>query len=187
MLFLRSLGEGMATHSSILAWSIPWTEEPGGLQSMGLWRVRHDWTTNTFTFSSSEWQKPPSPAVKYNFRCFPFSPAVITDEVIPACLPSPNYVVADKTVCYITGWGETQGKINFMTHMLNCFWPAAYVRKWACVPIFTGEWGPLPSWLSGHLPGLHNWPTVDTDEGRVSVSLRLSGHKSNANTFSSAK
>ena len=32
----------MATHSSILAWKIPWTEEPGGLQSMGLQRVRHD-------------------------------------------------------------------------------------------------------------------------------------------------
>ena len=32
----------MATHSSILAWRIPWTEEPGGLQSMGLQRVRHD-------------------------------------------------------------------------------------------------------------------------------------------------
>ena len=31
----------MATHSSILAWEIPWTEEPGGLQSMGLQRVRH--------------------------------------------------------------------------------------------------------------------------------------------------
>ena len=31
----RSLGEEMATHSSILAWGIPWTEEPGGLQSMG--------------------------------------------------------------------------------------------------------------------------------------------------------
>lgn len=37
------------------------------------------------------------------------SPAQITDKVIPACLPSPNYVVADKTLCYITGWGETQG------------------------------------------------------------------------------
>ena len=37
-----SLEEGMATHSSILAWRIPWTEEPGGLQSMGLQRVRHD-------------------------------------------------------------------------------------------------------------------------------------------------
>jgi len=32
----------MATHSSILAWRIPWTEEPGGLQSMGSQRVRHD-------------------------------------------------------------------------------------------------------------------------------------------------
>jgi len=32
----------MATHSSILAWRIPWKEEPGGLQSMGLQRVRHD-------------------------------------------------------------------------------------------------------------------------------------------------
>ena len=36
------LEEGMATHSSILAWRIPWIEEPSGLQSMGLQRVRHD-------------------------------------------------------------------------------------------------------------------------------------------------
>ena len=36
------LVESMATHSSILAWSIPWTEEPGRLQSMGSQRVRHD-------------------------------------------------------------------------------------------------------------------------------------------------
>ena len=34
-------GEGTATHSSILAWRTPWTEEPGGLQPMGLQRVRH--------------------------------------------------------------------------------------------------------------------------------------------------
>ena len=45
---IRSLGqedpleEGMATHSSILAWRIPWTEELGGLQSMGSQKVRHD-------------------------------------------------------------------------------------------------------------------------------------------------
>ena len=37
-----SLGKGMVTHSSILAWKIPWIEEPGGLQFMGLQRVRHD-------------------------------------------------------------------------------------------------------------------------------------------------
>ena len=46
--WVRSLGqevpleEEMATHSIILAWKIPWTEEPGGLQSMGPQRVRHD-------------------------------------------------------------------------------------------------------------------------------------------------
>ena len=45
---VRSLGQedplekGIATHPSILAWEIPWTEEPGGLQSMGLQRVGHD-------------------------------------------------------------------------------------------------------------------------------------------------
>ena len=45
------LEEGMATHSSILAWRIPWTEKPGGLQSMGLQRVRHHWVhTHTHTF-----------------------------------------------------------------------------------------------------------------------------------------
>ena len=36
------LEKEMATHSSILAWKIPWAEEPGGLQSVGLQRVRHD-------------------------------------------------------------------------------------------------------------------------------------------------
>ena len=41
------LEKEMATHSSILAWRTLWTEEPGGLQSMGSQRVGHDWTTNT--------------------------------------------------------------------------------------------------------------------------------------------
>ena len=50
--WVRSLGrqypleKEMATHSSILAWRIPWMEEPRGLQSMGSQRVRHDWTTS---------------------------------------------------------------------------------------------------------------------------------------------
>ena len=48
---VRSLGQEdllekeVATHSSILAWKIPWTEEPAGLQSMEWWRVKHDWAT----------------------------------------------------------------------------------------------------------------------------------------------
>ena len=43
------LEKEMATHSSILALDIPWTEKPDGLQSMGLQRVGHDWATNAFT------------------------------------------------------------------------------------------------------------------------------------------
>ena len=42
--------KGIGTHSSILAWRVPWTEEPGGLQSMGLQRVGHDRATHTFCF-----------------------------------------------------------------------------------------------------------------------------------------
>ena len=44
------LEKGMATHSSILAWRIPWTAEPGGLQSLRLLRVGHDWATEPFDF-----------------------------------------------------------------------------------------------------------------------------------------
>ena len=47
-MWVQSLGredpleEGMATHSSVLAWRLPWTEEPGGLQSVGSQRVKHN-------------------------------------------------------------------------------------------------------------------------------------------------
>ena len=51
-----SLEEEMATHSSSLAWEIPWTEAPRGLQSMGSQRVGHDWATkHTHTRLSSYW------------------------------------------------------------------------------------------------------------------------------------
>ena len=57
---VRSLGsedpleEGVSTQSSILAWRIPWTEEPGGLQSMGSQRVKHNWVTKTATADGSD-------------------------------------------------------------------------------------------------------------------------------------
>ena len=44
------LGKEMATHSSTLAWKIPWIEEPGGLQSMGSKRIRHNWVTSISFF-----------------------------------------------------------------------------------------------------------------------------------------
>ena len=45
------LEKGMATHSSILSWRILWLEEPGGLQSMGSQRVRHNWGINNFKWA----------------------------------------------------------------------------------------------------------------------------------------
>ena len=45
----------MATHSSTLAWEIPWTEEPGGLQSMGSRRVGHDRATSLSLFTFMHW------------------------------------------------------------------------------------------------------------------------------------
>ena len=55
--------KAMATHSSTLAWKIPWMEEPGRLQSMGLLRVRHDLVTSlslfTFMHCRRKWQPTP--------------------------------------------------------------------------------------------------------------------------------
>ena len=47
------LQKSLAIHSGILAWTIPWTATPGRLQSMSSQRVRQDWVTNTFTFTTS--------------------------------------------------------------------------------------------------------------------------------------
>ena len=50
----RFLEKGIATHSSVLAWRIAWTEEPGALQSVRLQRVGHDWATGSFSFTTCE-------------------------------------------------------------------------------------------------------------------------------------
>ena len=55
---LGNLAEkAMAPHSSTLAWKIPWTEEPGGLQSMGYRRVGHDWATSLSCFTLMHWRR----------------------------------------------------------------------------------------------------------------------------------
>ena len=54
----RELPEkAMAPHSSTLAWKIPWMEEPGGLQSMGLLRVGYDWATSLSLFTFMHWRR----------------------------------------------------------------------------------------------------------------------------------
>ena len=57
--------KAVAPHSSVLAWKIPWTEEPGGLQSMGLLRVGHAWATSLSLFTFMHWRRQwqPTPSV----------------------------------------------------------------------------------------------------------------------------
>ena len=49
--------KAMATHSSTLAWKIPWAKEPGRLQSMGSLRVGHDWVTSFSLFTFMHWRR----------------------------------------------------------------------------------------------------------------------------------
>ena len=56
-IFRNTLEKAMATHSSTLAWKIPWTEEPGRLQSMGSRRVGQDWATSLSLFTFMHWRR----------------------------------------------------------------------------------------------------------------------------------
>ena len=66
------LEKGVATHSSIFPWRIPWREEPGRLQSMELQRVGHDWATKyacmLYLESETKWGGWPSPATQQGVR-----------------------------------------------------------------------------------------------------------------------
>ena len=64
--YLQTIAEkAVATHSSTLAWKIPWTEETGRLQSMGLWRVRHDWATSLSLFTFTHWRRKWQPTLVF--------------------------------------------------------------------------------------------------------------------------
>ena len=76
----------MAPHSSTLAWKIPWTEESGRLQSMGLRRVRHDWATSLSLFTFMLWIRKWQPT--------------------PVCLPGESQGRGSLVGCRL--WGRTE-------------------------------------------------------------------------------
>ena len=74
----------MATHSTILAQRTPWTVRPGGLQSMGSQRVRHDWVAKTFTFILLHilFHCGISQAIEYSFLCYTVWPCCFIYSII---------------------------------------------------------------------------------------------------------
>ena len=73
--WVRSLGredpleKEMATHSSTLAWKIPWTEEPGELQSMGSQWIKHDWATSLYFLTFMEERRNKNESLKWQKSC----------------------------------------------------------------------------------------------------------------------
>ena len=88
------LEKEMANHSSILAWKIPWTEEPGGLQSMGSQRVGHDWSDFTFT-------------ILYHFSLVPLWVSPLQGEIYVLHLPR------QKDCKMITPWTKITISLQF--------------------------------------------------------------------------
>ena len=88
-----TLEKEMAPHSSILAWKIPWAEEPGRLQSMGSLRVGHDWVTSLSLFTFMHWRRKWQPT--------------------PVLLPGESQGRGSLVGCSL--WGHTESDITEVT------------------------------------------------------------------------
>ena len=90
-LYIVVCEKAMAPHSSTLAWKIPWTEEPGRLQSMGSIRVRHDWETSLSLFNFMHWRRKWQPT--------------------PVFLPGESQGQGSLVGCHL--WGHTESDTNW--------------------------------------------------------------------------
>ena len=160
---VRSLGwegpleKGMATHSGILAWRIPWTEEPGGLQPIGSQRVGHDWGDLAQMY----------PQLRQNSNCQGFLclPHAVYRrrqwQPTPVLLPGKSHGRRSLVGC--SPWGRTESDTTEATS-LSLFTFLHWRRKWQPTPVFLpGEsqgWGSLPS-MGSHRVG-HDWSDLAT-------------------------
>ena len=159
-IWVQSLGredpleKEMATNSSILAWKIPWTEEPGRLQPMGLQRVRHEWAT---LFSLSLYvQKWP--------------PCSLGRRIANTCTYKSEKAMAphSSTLAWKIPWTEEPGRLQSIGSLrvghdwatsLSLFTFMHWRRKWQPTPVF------LPGESQGQrsLVGCCLWSCTELD------------------------
>ena len=126
------LEEEMATHRSVLAWKFPWAEEPGGLQSVGLQRVRHNWVTghpaHAHIRSLYTSTQPPFPVLSIPLRKF-WGPFCIR-FFLP---PGPPFIFFIVWLCrsQILSAFACRNKSLFCLHFWNIFFAAYRVESWA--------------------------------------------------------
>ena len=134
--------KAMAPHSSTLAWKIPWTEEPGGLQSMGSLRVGHDWATSLSIFTFMHWRRKWHPTLvllpgkSQGWRS------------LVGCSPWGRQE-SDTTERLRTDWATSLSLLTFMH----------WRRKWHPTPVFL----PGESQGRGSLVGCHLWGCTESD------------------------
>ena len=127
-IWVQSLGwedpleKEMAIHSSTIAWKIPWTEEPGRLQSMGLQRVGHDWVTSRSRYQIMWFANISSQSVVYIFFLFTMS----LEEQKFLILLKPNLSVFfsfmdHDLMLYLKNFCLTQGYKFFLMFFLQVF------------------------------------------------------------------
>ena len=103
----------MAPHSSTLAWKIPWMEEPGRLQSMGSWRIGHDWATSLSLFTFMHWRRKWQPT--------------------PVFLPEESQGWGSLVGCCL--WGRTESELLVLSRFsrvrlcehIDSYWGANYI------------------------------------------------------------
>ena len=157
----------MAPHSSTLAWKIPYMEEPGGLQSMGSLRVRHDWATSlslfTFMYWRRKWQ--PTPV---------FLPKEFSSKITSGWCQYPEKVMAPHsgTLARKIPWTEEPIRLQSMESWrvghdwatsLSLFTFMHWRRKWQPTPVF------LPGESQGResLVGCRLWGRTESDTTEV--------------------
>ena len=141
---LRSLGwedlleESMATHSSILAWRIPWTEKPGGLQSMRSQRVGHDWATEHSTHKNVKQQYLQYFRIVFvsvNSQCGPVLGCefVYGKQIILSTLRLYNFISRwhQKSVFQVLSWGVDHNiLLTFVEGPAHIFVPYCSPHVW---------------------------------------------------------
>ena len=151
----------MAPHSSPLAWKIPWVEEPGRLQSMGLRRVGHDWATSLSVFTFMHWRRQWQPT--------------------PVFLPGESQGRGSLVGCRL--WGRAESDTNWSDLAAAAAAAAITIRK--TFRIESRAWWLLESeeWKKGRNLESHHmidyWQTIEsTMVGKINQAPSLTNIKS---------
>ena len=160
----HALEKEMATHSSVLAWRIPGTGEPGGLPSMGLHRVGHDWSDLA---AAADCQKQ---LIKFFPLLMNFTGVYALEVLDNARNEHPEKAMAphSSTLAWKIPWLEEPGRLQYMGSLrvrhdwapsLSLFTFMHWRRKWHPTPVFL----PGESQGQGSLVGCRLWGRTESD------------------------